>query len=142
MGGLQAFPGFNQNPLFRTPSGSHHNCRRGRQAQGARTGNHKYGNPRCQRKAEALSNKQPYCNRNHGNRQNHRYENSADLICQLCYRSLGASRLLHQTDNLGKRRVPSNPVCLHLKISGTVYRGSGQPVAGLFFHRNALPGNG
>ena len=116
-GDLKGIRVFDQDAQAGTLSDTGHNGRRGRQAQGAGTGDDQHGNHVQQGlgKASFGGKESPADKGSNRQHKDHGYEDGGDLVHQPLDARLASLRLLHQADDAGKHRILPHLLCLNLE---------------------------
>ena len=141
MQGFQAHRRFYEDAVFRRFSRSHHNCHRRGKAQGTGTGYYQHRNGVGKGKFKGLARYQPYYGCQYGNDNNRRDKNPAHPVGKACDRSLGISRLIHQTNDLSQCGVISYSGGTEKETAVFVNRCRYNIVSRFLLHRDALSGN-
>ena len=139
---FQRFPGFNQNPVLRAFSGSHHNRHRRGQTQRAGTTDDQHADGTAESEFKTFAPKQPENTGCQCNEHDHRYKYTGYFIRHAGNGGLAAAGFVHQPDNLTDCAVFPHPLGCKMNKPGFIDGGADDCVSRLFFHRDALPGNG
>ncbi|CRM99127.1 hypothetical protein [Pseudomonas sp. 34 E 7] len=138
MGMLQRLGVLDQNAMACSDAGAGHDCRRRRQAQGARAGDHQHRDrvDDCALQGRAVQ--PPAREGEQCHYQHRRDEDLADFIHQFLDRCLGGLGVLDQADDPGQHAFRAQGLGTHQQATFTVDRATGDPVARLFRHRQAF----
>ena len=142
VGVFQRLGVFIQDAQLCALAGAHHDRHRGGQAQRAGAADDQHRNGPGQRKFQRLPQQQPHQERRRRDHHHHRHKHAAHLVGKLCNGRLGGAGVLHQRNDLGQGRVLPHFFGPEGKAARLVDRRGDHPVAGPFFHRDALAGNG
>ena len=141
--GLQSLGGFNQDTVFSTLAGTHHDGHGGGQPQSTGAGDDQHGHTGGEGLCHVIAaHKEPHQGSDGGNGHDHRDKYPGHLVCQLGDGSLGGGSLLHQSDHLGQGGVLAHPQGLKGEGAGAVHGGGSHLVPGPFVHREGLAGEG
>ena len=122
---------------------SHHQGRRSRQSQCARTGDHQHGD-HCQQpvgKRSAAAEDQPQDESQHRQCNHCRHEYSRNTVGDTLYRGFAALCLLHHADDLSEQRIATHFRRLQHECTALVDRPGQHRGPRLLLHRQRLAGN-
>ena len=139
---FQRFPGFDQDSVLRAFSGSHHNRHRRSQTQRAGAADDQYTDGTAESEFKTFAPKQPENAGCQCNEHDHRYKYTGYFIRHAGNGGLAAAGFVHQPDNLTDRAVFPYPLGCKMNKPGFIDGGADDCISRLFFHRDALPGNG
>ena len=142
MSSLQAFGAFDEDAVFRTLAGAHHDGNGGGQPQRTGAGDDQHRDAHVQGKVKPGAQQQPHHNGDGGDSHNGGNKDRSHLVRQFGNGGLGGGGLLHQPDDLGQGGIISHAGGPEFEEAALVDRGGDHPVVHLFLHRDALAGEG
>ena len=138
--GLQGLGGFDEDAVFRSLAGAHHDGHRGGKTQGAGAGDDQHGHAGGEGLCDVIAaGKEPGHRGDGGDDHDDGDKDSGHLVGQLGDRGLGRGGLLHQTDHLGQGGVLAHPQGLKGEGARLVDGGGGHLVAGALVHGEGTP---
>ncbi|MBA7676774.1 hypothetical protein ES703_85019 [subsurface metagenome] len=140
---LQCFGTPDENTIFGSFTGAHHNRGWSRQPQGAGTGNNEHGDKIEEGEGEgwSWSYEVPDYKGNNGNANHYRHEITGDDISQTLNRSLASLGFLYHSDNLSQGGILAYLGRLELEAACLINGSTDNLISYLFLHRDTLPGN-
>ena len=137
---LHGFRVAEQNPVERALTHRHGNRDRRREADRARTGDdqHRDGVDHCIGKRRLGTEESPHERRDDRDHDHRFHEIGSHQIGKPLYRCARSLRLRHHVDDPGQERVRAHALGADDERAFAVDRRAGDPIAGLFRHRNRL----
>ena len=139
-GGLQDFRTAYQDAELRSPTGTHEQCGRGRQAQRARAGDDQDGDRDRHRPTDRRPGEEPAGEGEYGGPEHRRHEDRRYPVGQPLYRCLAGLRRHDQPADPGQLGVRPDPGGPDDQAPADVHGRAGDRVPGAYLHRCALPG--
>ena len=131
-----------EDAVCRTASGAHHDGRGRGQAQRTRAADDQDRDGMRQCRRHIMSKRKPAHQRHGSNGQHHGHKDARDTVCLALDWRLRAGGLVHQANNLRKRRVVTNRASLHRKPATGAYGGASHRASHSLLHRHRLARDG
>ena len=135
---FQRLGGLDEDPVHCAAPRADHDGRGSCKAECAGAADDEHGNADGEREFHAVPRQEPHRRRDDGNRDDHGDKHAAHLIGKLGDGRFGAGGLVHETYDLGERRIVADLRRAHLEVAGFVDRCADDGVTHLFLDGNAL----